>query len=103
MPSANLTTAMNALRVLTLDELNEVLPVYKQLLSSNRRFEATVAVMSLTPGDKVVLHDIRPKHMNGKQGEVISVKQTRVFVKFPGTQWEHGVTVPAACLTKLDS
>jgi len=102
MPSTNVTAAMNAMRVLSLDELREIMPFYKNLLSLNRRVEAVSAVMDFAPGDQVILHDIRPKHMNGSKGEVVSVKQTRVVVKFPGTQWSMGVTVPATCLTKVN-
>jgi hypothetical protein len=102
MPSTNVQAAMNALRVLNLDELNEILPFYKNLLSLNRKIEASTAVMDFAPGDEVVLHNIRPKHMNGSKGTVVSVKQTRVVVKFPGTAWAMGVTVPATCLTKTN-
>lgn len=102
IPKTNVLAAMDALRVLSLEELNQILPFYKNLLSLNRRIEASTAVMDFLPGDDVVLHDIRPKHMNGCKGTVVSVKQTRVFVKFPGTKWEYGVNVPATCLTKIE-
>ena len=102
MPSTNVTAAMNALRVLNLDELREITPFFKNILSLNRRVESSAAVLSFAPGDDVILHDIRPAHMNGSKGTVVSVKQTRVLVKFPGTKWEFGVTVPATCLTKVE-
>lgn len=102
VPKTKVLAAMDALRALSLDELNQILPFYKNLLSLNRRIEASTAVMEFLPGDDVVVHDIRPKHMNGAKGTVISVKQTRVMVKFPGTKWEYGVTVPATCLTKVE-
>jgi hypothetical protein len=103
MPSANLQSAMDALRVLNHEELTAIMPFYKNLLSLNRRVAAAEAVMSLKAGDQVRLHGIRPKHMNGSEGEVISVKQTRVLVKFPGTKWAYGVTVPATCLTLIEN
>lgn len=102
MPSPNVIAAMNVLRVLNHDELSEILPFYNNLLKLNRRIEASVAVMSFAPGDDVVLHNIRPQHMNGSKGTVVSVKQTRVYCKFPGTKWEYGVNVPATCLTKVE-
>ena len=98
----NLDTAKQALAVLNLEELNTLLPFYNNLLRMNRHEVASDMVAVLNKGDKVTIHNIRPAHMNGREGEVIFVKKTKVHCKFPGTQWEYGVTVPASCLTKVN-
>ena len=97
----NMDKARTALAALTCEELNELVPHYKALLVNARHRQNYEAITALKPGDKVVLGSIRPKHMAGSKGVVMAVRQTRVVVKFPGTQWAEGVSVPASALTKI--
>lgn len=99
----NINKAQAALSLCSFEELNSLIPYYKQLLKSSKRVIAADVMSTLLPGDSVELNNIRPRNMNGSIGKVIRLKQTKVLVEFPGTQWASGVTVPASCLTKVDS
>jgi hypothetical protein len=102
MEDSNLEFAKDALNLLTADEVEEFLPYFNAVLKL-KRYEKTMKIMStLKKGDKVKLTNVKPAFNNGAVGVVVCKKETKVRCTFPGTSWEHGVTVPASCLIKVD-
>lgn len=97
----NVDTAKDALRNLTVTELNNMVPFIKNLLSLRRRTAARQNIDTLKPGDNVIISGIRPPSMNGQIGEVMELKITKAVVRIPGTLWAKGVDIPASCLTKV--
>jgi preprotein translocase subunit YajC len=89
------------------------LDIIRDAVENRRKTAAQKFVYSLKPGDRVSIHGIRPKALDGATGTVEEVKRTRVGVRIDekfaigAGRFAYSITsgrpltVPAACLRPL--
>jgi predicted metal-dependent RNase len=82
-----------------LDQIQEAIKERRKLL---RATKAASSMLSLKAGDRVSLHGLSPKKINGMEGKVISKQRTRVLVDMGMDSGYGQITVPAQCLNKVE-
>ena len=82
-----------------LDQIQGAIKERRKLL---RATKAAGSMLSLKVGDRVSLHGLSPKKINGLEGTVISKQRTRVLVDMGMDSGYGQITVPAQCLDKVE-
>lgn len=86
-------------------DLIELSKVLHECVLARRRVEAIATKSTLKVGARVRLHSIRPRHLCGQVGTVLSIaaRGSRVDVRLDGEEsWRrHGI--PATCLEVVES
>ena len=82
-----------------LDQIQGAIKERRKLL---RATKAASSMLSLKVGDRVSLHGLSPKRINGMEGKVVSKQRTRVSVLMDSGTGYGEITVPAQCLSKVE-
>ena len=82
-----------------LDEIQGAIKERRKLI---RATKAAGSMLSLKVGDRVTLHDLTPKRINGMEGTVVSKQRTRLSVRMDSGTGYGEITVPAQCLSKVE-
>jgi hypothetical protein len=94
-------------------KFDDDLDTLREVIENRRKVAASNLVYTLKPGDRVSLHGIRPKALDGATGTVKEVKRTRIGVViddiFAGGAGRFSwsiksglpLTVPVACIKPL--
>ena len=83
-------------------ELDEIQLAIKERRKLIRATKAAGSMLSLKVGDRVTLHGLSPKRINGMEGKVVSKQRTRVTVMMDSGTGYGTITVPAQCLDKVE-
>ena len=82
-----------------LDDIQEAIKERRKLI---RATKAASSMLSLKVGDRVSLHGLSPKKINGMEGKIVSKGRTRVGVLMDSDTGYGEITVPAQCLNKVE-
>jgi len=82
-----------------LDDIQEAIKERRKLI---RATKAASSMLSLKVGDRVSLHGLSPKKINGMEGKIVSKGRTRVGVLMDSDTGYGEITVPAQCLDKVE-
>lgn len=114
MDTATPLTALDVARSILAGEYDDDLATISEAARQRRKDvsarEAKLNGMTLKPGDRVTLHGLSPKLLNGAVVEVTRVDRTRVLVKpiddvtdfLAAQRLGHGSRVPLQCVTRVD-